>query len=135
MLPFRRLPRSTHPVVLILGQIRDDVAAIGRAIKALPSMRDDLVSVHRHLHEIKEQLMADFSNLNAKVDQLAGALDTLESEWAELKDQLTNDTADQAAVDALTARVDSALSRVRGVDLVADQPAEEPAPGEGDQPQ
>lgn len=59
------------------------------------------------------------------------------AEWATLKDELANDTSDQAAVDAATSRVDAALSRVRGVDLVPDQPEPtNPAdnPNEPDQP-
>ncbi len=114
---FPRIPRlPQHPLAVVLGQLRDQVRNVGL----------DAKHIIRDIHSLKEQLMADFTGLNAKLDALGASLDNLEAEWAALKDQIANDTSDQAAVDAATARVDAALSRVRGVDLVpdAEQPTE-----------
>ncbi len=112
---FPRLPRPLqHPLAVVLGQLRDQIRNVGH----------DVAHILRDLHQLKELHVADFSNLNAKLDDLGAGLDNLEAEWTALKDQIANDTSDQSAVDAATARVDAALSRVRGVDLVPD--AEQP---------
>ncbi len=100
-----KMPRIPHPPIVAA------VIAVGEGV----------ARIVKDLHEFKEQVMAKFDALEGKIDELGSALDNLETEWAELKDQLASDTADQAKVDELTARMDAAVSRVRGVDLVPDE--------------
>ncbi len=94
-------------------------------LAALIAVGDGIAHIVTDLHALKEQAMARFDALEGKIDELGSALDNLETEWAQLKDEIASDAADQAKVDELAARMDSAIGRVRGVDLVAsDEPTE-----------
>lgn len=113
---FPRLPRpKSHPLIAALRALRDEVAH---------SVRD--------LHDLKEQMMADFSSLNARIDTLTASVDAAKARIAEdfqaLRDQLANDATDQAAVDAAVAKLDESIAALDAVDPDAANPPVEPTP-------
>ncbi len=109
----------------------------------------ELRKVNRRLAHLKENMMAEFANLNAALDEeaqaRAEAFDRVAADVQALKDQIAElelDAADQAAVDAVTARVVASTAALRGLDPIPapaeEPPAEEapaePAPADGEQP-
>ncbi len=96
----------------------------------------DLTRLVRRVLKQQEQMMADFSALNAKLDEhnaaLSSAVSRVQTDVQELLDRIAElelDTEDQAAVDAVTARVQNSIDALNAVDPV--QPVE---PGEGEEP-
>jgi hypothetical protein len=118
MLPFRmpRLPPS--PIVTALLRVARGV--------------DHIV---KDVHQLKEQMMADFTALNARLDEhaaaLGGAVQRVNDDVQALRDQIADlslDTEDQAQVDAAVARVQEGIDALNAIDPVrADEPTE-PAP-------
>lgn len=150
MLPFRRLPRSNHPLIQVLSQIRDTAAHLRDDTR---NILRDVAHTIRDLHDMKGLLVANFDALNQKLDEQDAARTAAVQRVAEdvqaLKDQIAAlelDTDDQAKVDAIVDRVQANVDALNAIDPVrADDttvPAEEPTPAgggevpaDGDQPQ
>lgn len=86
----------------------------------------DLTRLIRRVVRNQEQMMADFTQLNAKLDEhntaLTDAVARVQADVQELVDKIAElelDTADQEAVDAVTARVQASVEKLNAVDPVA----------------
>lgn len=103
----------------------------------------ELRKLTRGLSNLKEHIVAEFANLNAALDAQeearTAAFDRVAEDIQALKDQIAElnlDAADQAAVDAVTARVEASTAALRGLDPIpappAEEPPAEPEPAEGE---
>lgn len=94
--------RPTHPILAVLRRIADDVA-------------------HglRHLHDLRETLMATAADLNDRIDRLTTAVDAAKQRIAEdfqsLRDQLANGVSGPD-LDAAVARLDESIGALDAVD-------------------
>ncbi len=97
----------------------------------------NLTRLIRRVLRNQERLMADFSALNTKLDEhnaaLSSAVSRVQDDVQSLLDKIAElelDTADQEAVDAVTARVQASIDALNAVDPVPpvdeEPPAEEP---------
>jgi hypothetical protein len=84
-----------------------------------------------------EKLMADFEALNAKLDEQdaarTAAADRVAQDIKDLQDQIAAlelDTADQAAVDAVTSRLQANIDALNGLDPVRADGDGQPTGGE-----
>jgi hypothetical protein len=109
--------RPRHPVLTILGHIRDTLTRIAK----------DTTYTLADLTRFKEYAVAQFDALNDRLDRLNASLDEAKQRIADdfqaLKDQLANDTDDQAAVDAAVARLDASIASLDAVDPEPNSPA------------
>jgi chromosome segregation ATPase len=122
-----------------------ELAALDLIARVSTKNASELRKINRALGHLKEHLMAQFDQLNEALDQqraeLAAAVARVAEDVQALKDQIATlelDEADQAAVDAATARVTESVETLRGLDPVpAEQPADgdDDAPADGEQPQ
>lgn len=116
-----------------------ELAALDLIARVSTRNASELRKLNRALGHLKEQLMAQFDQLNEALDQqraeLSAAVARVAEDVQSLKDQIADlelDEADQAAVDAATARVTESVEVLRGLDPV---PAEQPEePGDGGEP-
>jgi len=96
--------------------LRDLEVAEAIEILGIVTLAADIRALASAVNQLKEQNMADFTNLNAAVDGLGAAVQRIDTDFQALKDQLANDATDQAAVDALTAKVQASIDAVSTVD-------------------
>lgn len=121
---------ESETVLRALGRIASGVSGllgIEDVQKGLDASRQSLAQILEH----QEQMMADFTALNEKLDQQAAALSEAQTRIAEdfaaLQDQIGNlslDAEDQAAVDAAVDKVQASIDTLSGIDPV--QPAPDP---------
>lgn len=117
-----------------LANIADGVAGL-LGIDALLKGQESADAQLAQVLEYQEKMMADFTALNAKLDEQAAALGEAQTRIAEdvqaLKDQVADlelDAADQEAVDAAVEKLQASVDTLKGIDPVkpADVPTEEP---------
>lgn len=132
----RPTPRPFADLARVLTDVRNRVATLATNTRAL---LQDTAHTIRHLHELKELIVANFADLNAALDAhntaLQGAVVRVNDDVQALKDQISRlelDTDDQAQVDAAVARVQSAVDALNAVDPVTADVPVEPTP---EQPQ
>lgn len=96
----------------------------------------ELRKLSRSVTHLKEQIMAEFANLNQALDnqqvELSAAVQRVADDVQALRDQIATlelDAADQEAVDAATERVNASVEALRGID-----PVQAEQPGDGEQP-
>ncbi len=128
--------RPLADLARVLTDVRNRVAACVVNVGAVLS---DTAHILRHVHELKETLMADFSALNAKLDENAQAITEavarVDADVQALRDEVARlqlDSDDQAQVDAAVAKVQASIDTLKAVDPVRD--VEEPADIEPTEP-
>lgn len=109
---FGRMRRPVHPVVTVLGQIRDTVTHI---------LRD--------IHQLKEYLMAQFDGLNGDLAELKTTVAELAERVDRRLDEVLDDSVDQAATDAAAADIREVTAALKNIAR-----DEEPTPAEPTNP-
>ncbi len=119
-----KMPRIPHPPI----------------VAAIIAVGEGVTRIVKDLHEFKEQVMADFTALNAKLDEhataLGNAVQRVNDDVQALRDQIAElelDTADQAQVDAAVARVQESVDALNAIDPVRAEDSDVDT-GEGGQP-
>ncbi len=138
LLSLFRPPRPPQPqpippdLIHILAALRQDVADIADAVIGL---RDGLAHLHRGIHHLRGDTMANFDALNAKLDEQAAAMtaatDRINADVADLRaviEALELDADDQAKVDAVTARIQESVDALNAIDPVVAGPDDDSAP-------
>ncbi len=102
-------------------------------LAALIAVGDGVTHIVKDLHALKEQTMADFAALNARLDEHAtapaAAVQRVNDDVQALRDQvamLELDSDDQAQVDAAVQRVQGSIDALNAIDPVRsdDEPTE-----------
>ncbi len=94
-------------------------------LAALIAVGEGVEHIVKELHALKEQIMADFSRLDAKLDEygtaISGAVQRVNEDVQALRDEvarLTLDAEDQAKVDAIVERMQGNLDAINAIDPV-----------------
>lgn len=121
-------------VLSALANIADGVAGL-LGIDALVKGQEAADAQLALILDNQEKIMADFTALNAKLDEQSAALSEAQTRIADdvqdLKDQVAElelDAADQEAVDAAVEKLSASVDTLKGIDPVkpADEPTEAP---------
>lgn len=126
---------SVAELVELIGiqQLQAGVAAMRIQLARVAAMQPQLARVLKN----QEQMMADFTSFNEKLDEQSEALVDAQARISEdvqaLQDQIAAlelDTADQAQVDAAVTKLQASVDVLKGIDPVksSDVPAPEPTP-------
>ncbi len=107
-----------HPLAIVLGQLRDQNRKIGL----------DVAHILRDLHQLKEQIMADFTGLHGSVDELKRTVAETAERIERRLDEVLDDTVDQAATDQAAAEIREATAALKAI--APDQPAEPTNPAD-----
>ncbi len=133
-----RLPhRPTHPAVAVLAQLRASVARVARDVTRLLALRGEISAVHRHVHELKEELVTTKQELLTAVGEVKTVLVEAQKDVNRLADRFdeaiaAGDLDDAAAAVAELRAIGQSIGD-RAEQTVPEQPAtggtDEPVPG------
>lgn len=123
---FHRIRRPQHPVLLILGQIRDATTRTAAELKHLT----------QDIHILRRDIVARFDALFAELDEhdatVAAAVQRVADAVAALRSEIESlslDTEDQARVDEAVNRLQASTDAVAGIGPVR-QAAENATPAQ-----